>query len=750
MQPQRKIGMIPRFGLGFALAAVLGFLGASASTGVFRLEAAARLLAVLVIAGSVGALMAWRLRKELGAEPGLLVVVAGRLAAGDPSAARDLAPGQASGLLATLQGVTAQGVGLEETNRVLQGMAMNDLRKKVEGSYKGIYAEVASAVNQVNDRIANAARVAGAISRGDLSDGPILKKVGKRCEADEFLPALITMIDAIQRMTDDAGSLAKAAVEGRLAARADASKHQGEFRTIIQGMNNTLEAVVGPLNLASDYTDRIGRGDIPDKVTSDLKGDYNTLKTSLNACVDGLQGLVEANRVLQSMAMNDLRKKVEGSYKGIYAEVASAVNDVNDRVANAARVAGDISRGDLSDGPVLMRVGKRCEADEFLPALITMIDAIQGMTDDAGNLAKAAVEGRLTARADVSRHQGEFRRIVQGINDTLDAIALPLKDVGQALETLAAGDLSMRINNTYQGAFEQLKTTYNVTANKLSETIAQVTAIANQVVAAAEQVSSTAQSLSQGASEQASSVEETSASMEEMSASISQNNENAKVTGDIAAKTARETEEGGRAVKETVSAMKQIAKKIAIIDDIAYQTNLLALNAAIEAGRAGEHGKGFAVVAAEVRKLAERSQVAAEEISQLAAGSVGLAEKAGILLGAIVPSIQKTADLVQEISAASSEQNSGVGQINGAINQISHSVQQNAAAAEQLASTSEEVNAQAMELQTQMAFFTLSDRGTGHLGSPALKAVPKALARSAGSSRPQPVQALPEGAFTKF
>jgi methyl-accepting chemotaxis protein len=196
--------------------------------------------------------------------------------------------------------------------------------------------------------------------------------------------------------------------------------------------------------------------------------------------------------------------------------------------------------------------------------------------------------------------------------------------------------------------------------------------------------------------------------MEQMSASIAQNNENAKVTGDIATRTAKETVDGGQAVRETVTAMKQIAHKIAIIDDIAYQTNLLALNAAIEAGRAGEHGKGFAVVAAEVRKLAERSQVAAEEISQLAGTSVALAERAGGLLEGIVPSIQKTADLVQEISAASSEQNSGVGQINGAINQVSQSVQQNAAASEELASTSEEMNAQALELQQMMGFFTLS------------------------------------------
>ena len=168
------------------------------------------------------------------------------------------------------------------------------------------------------------------------------------------------------------------------------------------------------------------RGDIPDRVAADLKGDYNTLKTSLNACVDGLQGLVEVNRVLQSMAMNDLRKKVEGSYKGIYEEVARAVNQVNDRTANATRIVGDISRGDLGEGPALKKIGKHCEGDELVPAFIDMIDAIQAMTDDANNLAKAAVEGRLAIRADASRHQGEFRNIVQGLNDTLEAVVGPL------------------------------------------------------------------------------------------------------------------------------------------------------------------------------------------------------------------------------------------------------------------------------------------------------------------------------------
>jgi methyl-accepting chemotaxis protein len=276
----------------------------------------------------------------------------------------------------------------------------------------------------------------------------------------------------------------------------------------------------------------------------------------------------------------------------------------------------------------------------------------------------------------------------------------------EVVRRIAAGDLATRVEVDPRATDSLLFAMKDMVA-RLSEIIGQVRDNAESLVEASDQLSSTAQSLSQGASEQAASVEETSASVEEMSASIAQNNENAKVTGDIASRTALETVQGGDAVRETVGAMKQIAHKIAIIDDIAYQTNLLALNAAIEAGRAGDHGKGFAVVAAEVRKLAERSQVAAEEISRLASGSVDLAERAGNLLETIVPSIQKTSDLVLEIAAASSEQNSGVGQINGAIGQISHAVAQNAAAAEELAATSQEVSAQAMGLQETMEYFRI-------------------------------------------
>ncbi len=246
----------------------------------------------------------------------------------------------------------------------------------------------------------------------------------------------------------------------------------------------------------------------------------------------------------------------------------------------------------------------------------------------------------------------------------------------------------------------------------LTHIMRDVRNVADTLSSASAQVSATAQTLSQASSEQAAGVEETSASIEEMTASISQNTENAKVTDGMASKAAKEATEGGEAVKSTVAAMKQIAKKIGIIDDIAYQTNLLALNAAIEAARAGEHGKGFAVVAAEVRKLAERSQVAAQEIGTVATNSVELAEKAGALLDAMVPNIRKTSELVQEIAAASEEQSSGVNQINSAVSQLSQTTQQNAASSEELAATAEEMSGQAEQLQQLMALFR-SQAATG-------------------------------------
>jgi len=288
------------------------------------------------------------------------------------------------------------------------------------------------------------------------------------------------------------------------------------------------------------------------------------------------------------------------------------------------------------------------------------------------------------------------------------SITTPLNDAVGVANQLAAGDLTARIEVNSKDETGMLLTAMKNMVEKLSQVIGEVRSSADSLSSASEEVSATAQSMSQASSEQAASVEETSASVEQMSASINQNTENAKVTNGMAESASKQANEGGVAVKDTVTAMKSIADKIGIIDDIAYQTNLLALNAAIEAARAGEHGKGFAVVAAEVRKLAERSQVAAQEIGEVAKGSVSLAERAGKLLDEIVPAIGKTSDLVQEIAAASEEQTSGVAQINTAMGQLNQITQQNASSSEELAATAEEMSGQAEQLQQLVGFFKVS------------------------------------------
>ena len=316
-------------------------------------------------------------------------------------------------------------------------------------------------------------------------------------------------------------------------------------------------------------------------------------------------------------------------------------------------------------------------------------------------------------------------------------ITRPLNDAVAIADSLSKGDLTVLVKVDSSDETGMMMTAIRNMVDKLTHVVAEVMAAADNVASGSQELSATAQQMSQGATEQAASAEEISSSMEEMSSSIRQNADNSGQTEKIAGKSAADAREGGQAVLETVSAMKEIATKISIIEEIARQTNLLALNAAIEAARAGEHGKGFAVVASEVRKLAERSQAAAGEISTLSSHSVMVAETAGDMLGKMVPDIQRTAELVQEISAASKEQDTGAAQVTKAIQQLDQVIQQNASASEEMASTSEELSSQAEQLKDSISFFRIEGsmvKGGGTSQRPARKIA--RIAHMAATSKP--------------
>lgn len=441
----------------------------------------------------------------------------------------------------------------------------------------------------------------------DFSKGAIDREVDvhQKDEIGALADAFRNMQVTLKGIIKELGGLIQAINEGMLDTRSNKAEYTGSWGELLRGVNGLVEAFVSPINVTSDYVNRIAKGDIPEKIVKEYKGDFNKIKTDLNMLID---------------AMNDV-----------------------------THLAEKMAVGDL-----ILEVKERSPQDKLMHALNMLIDA--------------------------------------------------MNDVTHLSEKMAAGDLTIEVKE--RSPQDKLMQSLGSMVSKLNEVVTNVQTVADSVSSGSRELSSSAEQLSQGATEQAAAAEEVSASMEEMTSAIRQNADNAQQTEKIAKKSAEDAKEGGDAVEKTVSAMKDIAGKISIIEEIARQTNLLALNAAIEAARAGEHGKGFAVVAAEVRKLAERSQTAAGQISHLSSSSVEIAERAGQLILKTVPDIQKTADLVIEINAASSEQNKGVEQINKAIQQLDTVIQQNASASEEASTTSENLTQQAQVLKDAIEFFT--------------------------------------------
>jgi methyl-accepting chemotaxis protein len=618
--------------------------------------------------------------------------------------------------------------------------------------HEGDFRKVVEGVNNTLDAVIGPLNVAAEyVDR--ISNGDIPQKITDNYNGDfnEIKNNLNKCIDAVNKLVADAGILAKAAVDGKLATRADASKHEGDFRKIVEGVNNTLDAVIGPLNVAAEYVDRISNGNIPNKITDTYNGDFNEIKNNLNKCIDAVNKLVADAAILAKAAVDGkLATRADASkHEGDFRKIVEGVNNTLDAVIGPLNVAAEyvdrISNGDI---PQKITDSYNGDFNEVKNNLNKCIDAVNNLIADANMLAKAAVDGKLDTRADATKHQGDFRKIVEGVNDTLDAVIGPLNVAADYVDKISKGNMPSKIIDSYNGDFNEVKNNLNalidainvitdiskniasgnlvvkatkrsdqdelmVSLQKMIEDLTgfaiNVTTSSEQVASGSQQISSSTEQMSQMATEQSSNVEEVTSSMEQMNSSVVQNADNAKQTASLSEKAAKDAIEGGKAVSDTVKAMKSIAEKIGIIEAIAGQTNMLALNAAIEAARAGDHGKGFAVVATEVRNLAERSKTAAKEISTLSQESVNIAEHAGKVMAEMVPQIQKTSELIQEINVSSSEQARGIEQVTKAIEQLDKAIQQNASATEEMASTSEELSSQAESLKDVSTFFKFDE-----------------------------------------
>ena len=611
---------------------------------------------------------------------------------------------------------------LAQTDIIIKAAADGELDKRADASlFVGGWNKLVAGVNDTITNIVNPLNVTAdyvdQIAKGVIPPVITAEYKGQYNIIKGNLNAAVKMMNDLLAQTD---IIIKAAADGELDKRADASLFVGGWNKLVSGVNDTISNIVNPLNVTADYVDQIAKGVIPPVITAEYKGQYNIIKGNLNAAVKMMNDLLaQTDIIIKAAADGELDKRADASlFVGGWNKLVSGVNDTISNIVNPLNVTADyvdqISKGVIPPVITAEYKGQYNIIKGNLNAAVKMMNDLLAQTDI---IIKAAADGALDKRADASLFVGGWNQLVKGVNQTLDGVIVPLNEAGDILRRVEQGDLTKFVTGDYHGQLGEFKDTVNNTISKLSETISEVVSSAVQLGNASEQISSTSQSLSQSSSEQAASVEETSASIEQMAASINQNAENAKVTDGMAGKASKEATEGGVAVKQTVGAMKDIAKRIGIIDDIAYQTNMLALNAAIEAARAGEHGKGFAVVAAEVRKLAERSQVAAQEIGELAETSVKTAESAGRLLDEIVPSISRTSDLVQEIAAASQEQSSGVSQVNSAMNQMNQITQQNASASEELAATAEEMTSQVEQLQNLMSFFKIAGNTSSQIRS---------------------------------
>lgn len=643
-----------------------------------------------------------------------------------------------------------------EMNTLIKAGAAGQLnvRGKAE-QFQGDFAQIVSGVNSLLDAIllpiGEGNRILDQVAHGKIDE-----LIAQTYQGDhEKMKINVNNIAlTLQRFRQEIAGLIEYSKQGQLSKRGNSDAFDGAYAEILRGMNGLLDAILVPISEGNRILDQVAHGNIDELIAQTYQGDHEKMKTNVNNIALILQKFQkELDRLIQATLDGNLKTRGEAAqFEGAYAKIIERVNNLIEAMVQPLNVTAAyvdrISKGDI---PEPITDTYKGDFNTIKNNLNQCIAAVNGLVAEARRLTDAAVQGKLSTRGDAAKFQGDFAKIVQGVNNTLDAVIVPLNVAADYVDRISKGDIPEPISDEYNGDFNEIKNNLNILIAamqtittiasemsagnltveatprseqdtlmqalnsmivKLNQVVAEVKGAAENVADGSQQMSSSSTEMSEGASEQAAAAEETSSSMEEMAANIRQNAENALQTEKIAVKAAQDAEASGRAVSEMVEAMKTITQKISIIEEIARQTHMLSLNATIEAAKAQDYGKGFGVVASEVRSLAERSRTAAVEIARLTTTSTVITERASEMLKQLVPDIRKTAELVQEISAASVEQNKGTAQINDAIQQLDEVIQRNAAVSEEMSSTSEELAAQAEHLQAAVAFFKTNGQTT--------------------------------------
>jgi len=614
--------------------------------------------------------------------------------------------------------------------------------------------------------LAEIRRLSQAIAGGALADRADLGTATG--DARDVLIAVNSLLDAgllpISALAEDVGRMSHEHDQGDIDVCLPAGKFRGDLGVLAKNVNDMVAGHIAVKKKAMACVKALGEGDF-EAPLEPFPGKKAFINDTIETLRGNLKGLIaEMNRMSAEHDKGDIEVFVPTEkFRGDFAVMAKGVNDmVAGHIAvkkKAMACVKAFGEGDF-EAPLEAFPGKKAFINDTIETLRARLKAIIA---EVQRLTVASTAGRLNERGEAQRFIGDYAKLIAGLNGMLDAILLPIGEGNRVLGLVSAGDLSQRVEIDCSGDHQRMKDAVNTVVDNLRITAGAADKIADgdltvevkplsdrdtlglalermierlcgvigdanvasdNVSVGSQQLSTASEQISQGATEQASAAEEASASMEQMAANIKQNADNAAQTEKISRQSAKDAETSGEAVRKAVDAMQTIAEKITIVQEIARQTDLLALNAAVEAARAGEHGRGFAVVASEVRKLAERSQTAATEISAVSAQTLKAAQLAGDMLTSLVPDIRKTAELVAEISAACREQDIGASQINEAIQQLDKVTQQNAGASEEMSATSEELAAQAEELQASIAYFRIDADGQGRRPAAAVRRPP--------------------------